>query len=439
MTSVERTAYRVFPRLMMTRELYLFYSPSQEEMAWAREKTDTDEHLLALTLALKCFQRLGRFAKAREVPPVVVEHVRRRLELGEDVAPVYASPRTAESHRVLVRRREGVAYAPGKARKIAAKAMTRAAWVKNHPPDLINVALERLAQARLELPAFSTLDAMESTIRGQVNGQIFQTIWRRLSARDRERIEALLVVGPDGKSDLDRLKKPARRASWSKFREQAAHLAWVEGLCDTEAVLEGIAASKIADFAGEADAADADVLARAYTVDAKRVALLVCLVHTAQAQARDDLAEMLCKRMAATNKKAKAKLEEIHLRQRQVVESLILTYRGVLQGLVPGGPVEAAAAAQMVMMALSALTGPAGDAGADAGTAATSAAGGEAGGTLRGRISGPVWRLRSRCWSRRCGCRPRGWGRSARWWSEPAARARSWPTSRSDGLPARQP
>ncbi|MEU7004521.1 DUF4158 domain-containing protein [Nonomuraea sp. NPDC046570] len=75
MTSVERTAYRVFPRLMMTRELYLFYSPSQEELAWAREKTDTDEHLLALTLALKCFQRLGRFAKAREMPPVVVEHV----------------------------------------------------------------------------------------------------------------------------------------------------------------------------------------------------------------------------------------------------------------------------------------------------------------------------------------------------------------------------
>ncbi|MFI6184252.1 DUF4158 domain-containing protein [Nonomuraea sp. NPDC051191] len=141
--------------------------------------TDTDEHLLALTLALKCFQRLGRFAKAREVPVVVVEQVRRCLELKEDVAPTYASTCTAESHRVLVRRREGAAYAPGKARKIAAKAMTRAAWVKNHPPDLINVALERPAQARLEPPAFSTLDSMESTIRGQANGQIFQTIWRR--------------------------------------------------------------------------------------------------------------------------------------------------------------------------------------------------------------------------------------------------------------------
>lgn len=258
-------------------------------------------------------------------------------------------------------------YAPGKARKVAAKAMTRAAWVKNHPADLINVALERLAQARLEPPAFSTLDSMESTIRGQVNGQIFETIWRRLSAGDRVRLAALLVVGPGGKSDLDRLKKPARRASWSKFKEQAAHLAWVEGLCDTGAVLEGIAASKIADFAGEADAADADVLARSYSVEAKRIALLVCLVHTARARARDDLAAMMCKRMAATAKKAKAKLEEIHQRQRQVVENLIGTYRGVLQGLVPGGPVETAeiAAAQMVMMALAALRCPGGDTGVD--------------------------------------------------------------------------
>lgn len=45
--------------------------------------------------------------------------------------------------------------------------------MKNHPPDLINVALERLVQAGLELPAFSTLDAIESRIRGEVNVQIW--------------------------------------------------------------------------------------------------------------------------------------------------------------------------------------------------------------------------------------------------------------------------
>lgn len=110
---------------------------------WARERTDIDDRLLALVVALKCFQRMGRFPKAGEVP---------------DAVPVYSSPRTAESHRAVVRTRLGAIRNPGKARKIADRAIRKAAWVKNNPPDLINVALEHLVQASLELPAFSTLD-----------------------------------------------------------------------------------------------------------------------------------------------------------------------------------------------------------------------------------------------------------------------------------------
>ncbi len=54
-------------------------------------------------------------------------------------------------------------------------------------------------------------------------------------------------------------------------------------------------------------------------------------------RARDDLAEMLCKRVAANVKKAKAELEEIRLRQRAVSERLIGTYRTVLEHLDPDG------------------------------------------------------------------------------------------------------
>ncbi|SEG91989.1 hypothetical protein SAMN04489712_13160 [Thermomonospora echinospora] len=136
------------------------------------------------------------------------------------------------------------------------------------------------------------------------------------------------MVGPDGKSDLWRLKRPARRASWSRFKEQRRHLKWVDGLGAASEWVEGVAASKIADFAAEADADDADVLSRYEAV--KRVALLARLVHTAQARARDDLAQMLCKRMAGNLKNARLKLEEIREQQRAMSERLIGTYRTVL-------------------------------------------------------------------------------------------------------------
>ena len=36
MTSIERTAYPRFKRLLSARELHVFYTPSADEIAWAR-------------------------------------------------------------------------------------------------------------------------------------------------------------------------------------------------------------------------------------------------------------------------------------------------------------------------------------------------------------------------------------------------------------------
>lgn len=40
MTSIERTAYPRFKRLITARELHVFFTPGEEERAWAREVTD---------------------------------------------------------------------------------------------------------------------------------------------------------------------------------------------------------------------------------------------------------------------------------------------------------------------------------------------------------------------------------------------------------------
>ena len=57
----------------------------------------------------------------------------------------------------LVRERLGVVHDPQRARAVAEEAIRSAAEVKNNPPDLINVALEMLVKASLELPG--VLDA----------------------------------------------------------------------------------------------------------------------------------------------------------------------------------------------------------------------------------------------------------------------------------------
>jgi hypothetical protein len=68
LTSIDRTAYPRFKRSISAQELRQAYSPSLEEMEWARGLTDTDDHLLSLVVWLKCCQRLGYFPSLAEIP-----------------------------------------------------------------------------------------------------------------------------------------------------------------------------------------------------------------------------------------------------------------------------------------------------------------------------------------------------------------------------------
>ncbi len=292
MTSIERTAYPQFRRLTSARVLHVFFTPTEDEAAWARERTETPESLLALLVDLKCFQRMARFCPREEIPHAVTDHVRHCLGLAPEVEADHGAERTMRLHRAQVRKRQGATRDPRRARALAAAAIREAPQVRNHPPDLINVALERIIEASLELPAYSTLDEMAANIRTEVNEAIFAGIVARMGPEGRQRAQGLLdTAGSDGRSMFNRLKKPAQRATWSRFKAQAEYLDEVDELGDTARWLEGVAPAKVADFAGEAAAQDIDTLSR--YGDAKKLALVACLAHTARMQARDALAEML--------------------------------------------------------------------------------------------------------------------------------------------------
>lgn len=334
MTSIERTAYPRFRKLITVAELRNHFGVSPDEAAWAGERTDSEPHLLGLVLLLKCFVKMGRFPGLGEVPDVVVDFVRRGLELPTDTVPVYGTDRSERAHKALIRERVGVRNDQKHARAVAEAAMRAEAAVKNNPPDLINVALEKLTESSLEFPAYSTLDNMCGRVRREVNRRIFRTIYERLTPEQRVAVEALLTVkGSDGRSEFDRLKRPAGAPTWTHLREQVSHLRWVDSFGGSGEWMVGIAAGKIADFAGEAAAGDAGVLGDYERV--KRIALLACLIHQSRGRARDDLATMFCKRVAIKVKRAKSELEDIRTQQRQLNEGLVAGFKTLLRELDP--------------------------------------------------------------------------------------------------------
>ncbi|WP_329168821.1 DUF4158 domain-containing protein [Streptomyces sp. NBC_01267] len=151
LTPIERTAYPRFKRLITAHELHLFFSPTREEAAWAAERMDADGHQLALLLALQSYQRMGRFPKPDKYPEMVVDFARRAVELPEGTTLLWATGRTAERQRTKVRRRVGATYDQARAREIAEESIRKEAAAKNRPADLINIALEKVVEAGLEL------------------------------------------------------------------------------------------------------------------------------------------------------------------------------------------------------------------------------------------------------------------------------------------------
>jgi hypothetical protein len=111
---------------------------------------------------------------------------------------------------------------------------------------------------------------------------------------------------------------------------------WAGSFGDSRAWWQGVALSKITDFAGEGASGDAAVLGDHGA--AKRTAVLAAMVHAAQEKARDDTAEMFCRRVATLTKRARAELEELKKQQQEVTEALIGNYRQVLEHMDPKGP-----------------------------------------------------------------------------------------------------
>jgi len=328
--SIERTAYPRFKRQLPALELRDGYTPTPEEIDWARGLTRSDQHVLVLLLLLKCFQRLGYFPRMVDVPTVIVEHIRGYLGLPAEVTLGHDADRTARHHKGLIRDRLGVIAEPEKARGVARRAIRTAAAAKDNPADLINVALEELIRARCELPAYSTLDRLAGRIRAEVNGTIFARVHGRMSAAERARLLGLLRRDAVTKrSGYDRLKQPAPAAKLSKLREHLELLAWLDGIGPTDAWLAEVPEAKVSHFAGECRVLDAAEMRDVGEV--KRTVLIACLLHQARVRARDDLAEMFCKRMASIHNKGRARLDELRTEQRERSERMLAVFGDVLE------------------------------------------------------------------------------------------------------------
>lgn len=322
MTSRERTAYPRFKPVMTDRDLYDLYTPTEDDLQFLKQATRQEPVLrLNVLLLLKTFQALGYFPDLSDIPEAIIDHVRLALKIPQAIAPTYESAKTLYRHHEAVRAYLNVRAFDAEAKVILEQAIQRAAQTMDDPADLINVGIEVLIQQRCELPAFSQFERLVAHIRAQVNALIFERVVNRLAETERATLDRLLIVDPtEHQSPLSLLKQGPGSPSISHMRALRDRLTQLQSILDTQHLLTDIVPAKVVHFGTEAQLFNVSQLQE--LASAKRYTYLICLLHQAQRQARDDLVEMFLRRMGHINKQGKKALEILRKHQQETSDNL---------------------------------------------------------------------------------------------------------------------
>ena len=328
MASIERTAYPRFTSVLTAHELEELYCPTEEDLAFVYKRAENPAQQLTLLARLKCHQHLGYLPTVDEIPNSIRIYLCQQLRLPAHTDWVPETQVSRHRHRLSIRAYLKVSSYSYGGERVITHTIEQAAYTMSDPADLINVAIERLVEQRFELPAFSTLDRLVGRVRHQVHQHLYDQLTQGLSLADIGRLEALLDVR-NGRTEFSRMKATPRGASLQHMRQWSHRLGWLESIVETGPLLAGIARTKVQQFAAEAMALDVLAMRRIQRAPRRR-ALLVCMLHQAQVHTRDQLTEMLLRRMRRTRTLAKEKLKELQDQHRELEEHMLAVFAEVI-------------------------------------------------------------------------------------------------------------
>jgi TnpA family transposase len=333
MTAIDRTAYPR-PGARLTREeLTARYDLTNSEFAFVRANARGDAGRLMLATLLKTRQDLGCFTMPEEAHPDTVAHLASQFGLPaprtwpEDVR----GKKSLYRHQAAVRAHLRVRPYDEAAERLVADTTREAAETMSDPADLINRAVEALESAAIDLPAFSTLDRLVNSVRAEVHARIYDRVRQRLTADHQATLDGLLAKPPNSvTTSFNRLKQTPGPATPKTIRLWIERLEWLTGLIDPDLLLEGITHTKLRQFASEAAALEVSELLD-ISRPGKRHTLLLSLLRQARMRCRDELVEMMLRRVRRTQAAAKERLEALHDQHRDIEEALIGIFGRVLE------------------------------------------------------------------------------------------------------------
>ncbi len=332
MASIYETAY---PRIKSTpsdEDLIAVYSPSSEELLWARRHTRQDLSSYVLLVQLKVVQRLGYFLRIRETPEPILRHIAGLLKFDGPLEELsaYDTSGSRQRHLKTIRQYLGITPVGDKTLVYVRQVASEASATKDEPADIINIILERLTERRFELPAFNTIAREALSARAKVNQQCFETVNGLLNAEAKAAIDKILSTDVAGKrSTWDAVKQEPKQPTVTNIRDFIQHLRWLQQLDQYIQKPFSIPPAKIKTFVTEARALN--VANMNELTPAKRYTLAALLIRAQTSKAFDDIADIVIRMMRKIHNKANDALREHQLNRVSNLDSLVHILRNMVK------------------------------------------------------------------------------------------------------------
>ncbi len=244
MTSIDRTAYPRFANHLSQRELRERYAVTDDEYRFISQMAKGSSGRLTLAIFLKTRQQLGYFPSLSEVPQTIRKHLATLLDEPENtpLADAIQLKKTRSRYRLSIRSFLGSRPYVGAGPSFIKPIVATAAHTMSDPADLINIAIDELVKANIDLPAFSTLDRLINHLRQQVHEEIFVQATENLNKSQRAVLDGLLhLTTGERLTGFTRLKQSPGTPTITRIREWSDRLDWLTALLDPTPFLKDIA------------------------------------------------------------------------------------------------------------------------------------------------------------------------------------------------------
>jgi len=331
MISITKTAYPRFKKNYTEEELSKIFEPSNKELHFCRANARGNQQRLTLLTLLKSHQYLGYLPSTLTVPRSLRCYLATLLGFSNDLVLIEltdSNKKTFYRYRKAIRNFLEVLPWSEQAVTIIQDTIKKAALSMSNPPDLVNVAIEKLIEQRYELPAFSTLDRMVSHLRHEVHLELYENLNATLHPKQREVLDKLLEVNEgDTQTDFSRICEKPKKPTLHFMRNWTIRLAWLTQIIDTSKLFEIINPTKVHQFSAEIENLETRDLLDMNP--AKRYTHLVCLIQQRQVDTKDQLADLFLRRIRKTRLNAQKKLVALQELFRQIEEHLLAIFSQV--------------------------------------------------------------------------------------------------------------